>query len=91
VLSHSALAGVPLLLLVNKSDIKGAAPPTEVREAVARGLGLHDSVSTVAAAAGGDERVFRALPCSALRAEGVREAVEWAVSAAKAHAATKAR
>ena len=57
VLSHPALADIPLLVLANKADVKGAASTTEVHDRIARAegspLGGGGGGGSAAAAGGG--------------------------------------
>ena len=135
VLSHPALADIPLLVLANKSDVPGAASTTEVHDRICRaegsplggahagagtggvgaaaaaGIGgmppaaagggtalltsggavapsaggLQDGTSGGGAATAAGKREYRVFTCSALTAEGVREACDWIVTTSKRH------
>ncbi len=138
VLSHPALADIPLLVLANKSDVPGAASTTEVHDRICRaegsplggvhtsaggsvgggssgsgggggggsvptpaagGSALLTSGGAVAPAGGlqddaggggggvapGNKREYRVFTCSALTAEGVREACDWIITTSKRH------
>ena len=70
-LAHPQLAGLPLLLLVNKSDVAGAMSAHQADEALEPGGSC------------GESREFAVLACSAATGEGVQAGVEWLVAAAK--------
>jgi hypothetical protein len=59
------LKGVPLLILANKQDIKGAMTPEEVEDA----LHLHNI----------KDRLYHVVGCSAMSGEGLTEGLEWFV------------
>lgn len=90
ILSRPETASLPVLVLANKTDVPGAARASEVVDAVCRPAGLGSTAppggpsgagATAGAATG--RREFRIFEISALKAAGVRDAVEWVVSAAK--------
>jgi ADP-ribosylation factor related protein 1 len=65
IVTNDSAEGVPVVMLANKQDAEGAMPVEEIKEVfnrIALQLGARDS---------------RVLPISALRGEGVKEAVEW--------------
>ncbi|KAI9268084.1 ADP-ribosylation factor family-domain-containing protein [Phascolomyces articulosus] len=66
-ITNEEVEGVPILMLANKQDIDGALRVEEIKEVfnkIAVKLGARDS---------------RVLPVSALKGEGVRDAVDWLV------------
>jgi len=69
VLSHPATASVPLLVLANKQDREDCVETVRIKEGLVRRVFEGER--------GGGVRDSRVLPVSALRGEGVREAMEW--------------
>lgn len=69
VLSHPATASVPLLVLANKQDREDCVETVRIKEGLVRRVFEGER--------GGGVRDSRVLPVSALRGDGVREAVEW--------------
>ena len=69
VLSHPSTASIPLLVLANKQDREDCVETVRIKEGLVRRVFEGDR--------GGGVRDSRVLPISALRGEGVREAVEW--------------
>ncbi|KAI9492145.1 ADP-ribosylation factor family-domain-containing protein [Zychaea mexicana] len=66
-ITNEEVEGVPILMLANKQDVSGALRVEEIKEVfnkIAVKLGARDS---------------RVLPVSALKGEGVRDAVDWLV------------
>ncbi|KAI7855619.1 ADP-ribosylation factor family-domain-containing protein [Circinella umbellata] len=66
-ITNEEVEGVPILMLANKQDIDGALRVEEIKEVfnkIAVKLGARDS---------------RVLPVSALKGEGVRDAVDWLI------------
>ena len=64
-ISNDEVEGVPVLMLANKQDLERALKVEEIKQIfnqIALKLGARDS---------------RVLPVSALKGEGVQEAVEW--------------
>ena len=76
VLSHPSTKSVPLLVLANKQDREDCVETVRIKEGLVRkvfeGEGLNPS-----------PRDSRVLPVSALKGEGVREAVDWVRSRVK--------
>eukprot|EP00057_Strongylocentrotus_purpuratus_P016072 XP_011670546.1 PREDICTED: ADP-ribosylation factor-like protein 3 [Strongylocentrotus purpuratus] len=68
-LEEEKLGGVPLLVLANKQDLVGAAPPDEIAE----GLNLH----TIR------DRVWQIQACSAITKEGIEKGMDWLVKVVK--------
>ncbi|KAI9314044.1 ADP-ribosylation factor family-domain-containing protein [Dichotomocladium elegans] len=67
IITNDRVEGVPILMLANKQDVEGALRVEEIKEVfnqIAVKLGARDS---------------RVLPVSALKGEGVREAVDWLI------------
>ena len=69
VLSHPSTASIPLLVLANKQDREDCVETVRIKEGLVRKVFEGER--------GGGVRDSRVLPVSALRGEGVREAVEW--------------
>lgn len=69
VLSHPSTASVPLLVLANKQDREDCVETVRIKEGLVRRV--------VEGERGGGVRDSRVLPVSALKGDGVREAVEW--------------
>ncbi|KAL9130566.1 MAG: hypothetical protein Q9217_001279 [Psora testacea] len=69
VLSHPSTANIPLLVLANKQDREDCVETVRIKEGLVRRVFEGDR--------GGGVRDSRVLPVSALKGEGVREAVEW--------------
>ncbi|KAL2038852.1 hypothetical protein N7G274_008374 [Stereocaulon virgatum] len=69
VLSHPSTANIPLLVLANKQDREDCVETVRIKEGLVRRVFEGER--------GGGVRDSRVLPISALRGEGVREAVEW--------------
>ncbi|CAD6587310.1 MAG: ADP-ribosylation factor protein 3 [Alectoria sarmentosa] len=69
VLSHPSTASIPLLVLANKQDREDCVETVRIKEGLVRRVFEGER--------GGVVRDSRVLPISALKGEGVREAVEW--------------
>lgn len=69
VISEQDMAGVPILVLANKQDREDCVETVQIKEGLVRKVFEGEK--------GGAIRDSRVLPVSALRGEGVREAVEW--------------
>ena len=69
VLSHPATASIPLLVLANKQDREDCVETVRIKEGLVRKVFEGER--------GGGVRDSRVLPISALRGDGVGEAVEW--------------
>ena len=69
VLSNKDTSGVPLLVLANKQDREDCVETVRIKEGLVRRVFEGES--------GGGVRDSRVLPVSALKGDGVREAVEW--------------
>lgn len=69
VLSHPSTASIPLLVLANKQDREDCVETVRIKEGLVRRVFEGER--------GGGVRDSRVLPVSALKGEGVREAVEW--------------
>lgn len=69
VLSHPSTASIPLLVLANKQDREDCVETVRIKEGLVRRVFEGER--------GGGVRDSRVLPISALKGEGVREAVEW--------------
>ena len=103
-LQNEALVGIPVVILANKSDVRGSADTTTIHDRVVRGTSLVASGSSetpsslLPAESGANQgnsgppgashvaqnrREFRIIRSSAIRGEGVKEAVDWLVTAAK--------
>lgn len=70
VLSHPATKSVPLLVLANKQDREDCVETVRIKEGLVRRVFEAEGMNA-------SPRDSRVLPVSALRGEGVREAVEW--------------
>jgi len=68
-LEEEKMAGVPLLVFANKQDLLNAAPAGEI----ATILDLHKI----------RDRVWQIQPCSAKKAEGLSDGMEWVVKQIK--------
>lgn len=68
VLLHPSTRGVPLLVLANKQDREDCVETVRIKEGLVRGVFEGEGVAP---------RDSRVLPVSALKGEGVGEAVEW--------------
>jgi ADP-ribosylation factor related protein 1 len=75
VLQHADAEGVPLLVLANKQDREDCVEVVRIKEGFVRKVFESEK--------GGSLRDSRVLPCSALTATGVEEAVEWIRSRVK--------
>lgn len=69
VISQEDMVGVPILVLANKQDREDCVETVKIKEGLVRRVFEGEK--------GGAVRDSRVLPISALRGEGVREAVEW--------------
>ncbi|KAL8946773.1 MAG: hypothetical protein Q9222_006876 [Ikaeria aurantiellina] len=69
VISERDMVGVPVLVLANKQDREDCVETVKIKEGLVRKVFEGER--------GGAIRDSRVLPISALRGEGVREAVEW--------------
>lgn len=69
VISQQDMVGVPILVLANKQDREDCVETVKIKEGLVRMVFEGEK--------GGAVRDSRVLPISALRGEGVREAVEW--------------
>ncbi|KAL8925996.1 MAG: hypothetical protein Q9208_003137 [Pyrenodesmia sp. 3 TL-2023] len=69
VISEHDMVGVPILVLANKQDREDCVETIKIKEGLVRKIFEGEK--------GGAVRDSRVLPISALRGEGVREAVEW--------------
>lgn len=69
VLAHPSTASIPLLVLANKQDREDCVETVRIKEGLVRRVFEGER--------GGGVRDSRVLPISALKGEGVREAVEW--------------
>ncbi|KAL8728629.1 MAG: hypothetical protein Q9166_005283 [cf. Caloplaca sp. 2 TL-2023] len=69
VISQHDMVGVPILVLANKQDREDCVETVKIKEGLVRKVFEGEKGSAV--------RDSRVLPISALRGEGVREAVEW--------------
>lgn len=69
VISERDMVGVPVLVLANKQDREDCVETVQIKEGLVRKVFEGEK--------GGAIRDSRVLPISALRGEGVREAVEW--------------
>lgn len=69
VISEHDMVGVPILVLANKQDREDCVETVKIKEGLVRKVFEGEK--------GGAVRDSRVLPISALRGEGVREAVEW--------------
>ncbi|KAL8704752.1 MAG: hypothetical protein Q9201_002099 [Fulgogasparrea decipioides] len=69
VISEHGMVGVPILVLANKQDREDCVETVKIKERLVRKVFEGEK--------GGAVRDSRVLPISALRGEGVREAVEW--------------
>lgn len=69
VLSHPSTASIPLLVLANKQDREDCVETVRIKEGLVRRVFEGER--------GGGVRDSRVLPISALKGDGVREAVEW--------------
>ena len=69
VLSHPSTKSVPLLVLANKQDREDCVETVRIKEGLVRRVFESEG--------GGGVRDSRVLPVSALKGEGVKEAVEW--------------
>ena len=69
VLSNRDTLGVPLLVLANKQDREDCVETVRIKEGLVRKVFEGER--------GGGVRDSRVLPVSALKGDGVREAVEW--------------
>ncbi|KAL8939130.1 MAG: hypothetical protein Q9216_003523 [Gyalolechia sp. 2 TL-2023] len=69
VISERDMVGVPVLVLANKQDREDCIETVQIKEGLVRKVFEGER--------GGAIRDSRVLPVSALRGEGVREAVEW--------------
>ncbi|KAL8814172.1 MAG: hypothetical protein Q9223_006585 [Gallowayella weberi] len=69
VISQQDMVGVPILVLANKQDREDCVETVKIKEGLVR--------KVFEGGKGGAVRDSRVLPISALRGEGVREAVEW--------------
>ncbi|KAI4207820.1 MAG: hypothetical protein LQ346_000323 [Caloplaca aetnensis] len=69
VISEHDMVGVPILVLANKQDREDCVETVKIKERLVRKIFEGEK--------GGAVRDSRVLPISALRGEGVREAVEW--------------
>ncbi|KAI4120758.1 MAG: hypothetical protein LQ338_006789 [Usnochroma carphineum] len=69
VISEQDMVGVPILVLANKQDREDCVETVKIKEGLVRKVFEGEK--------GGAVRDSRVLPVSALRGEGVREAVEW--------------
>jgi signal recognition particle receptor subunit beta len=78
-LASPDLAGAPLLILTNKRDISGT--PGCGAAVAALGASAQES--------GGSDRAVRVFGTCALSGEGLREALDWAVEAARKARRTK--
>ena len=76
VLSHPSTKSVPLLVLANKQDREDCVETVRIKEGLVRRV-------FEAEGANPSPRDSRVLPVSALKGEGVREAVEWVRSRVK--------
>lgn len=76
-LNDPMLVGVPLLVLANKQDVAGAIPPTELEACLNLG-GISD-------------RASRCLGCSALRGDGIVDAIVWAYGGTSPPASKRGR
>lgn len=70
VLSHPSTRGVPLLVLANKQDREDCVETVRIKEGLVRGVFEAEGMNLA-------PRDSRVLPVSALKGEGVQEAVEW--------------
>ena len=75
VLQNEDADGVPLLVLANKQDREDCVEVVRIKEGFVR--------KVIEGEKGGSVRDSRVLPCSALTATGVQEAVEWLCSRVK--------
>ena len=75
VLQNEDAEGVPLLVLANKQDREDCVEVVRIKEGFVR--------KVIEGEKGGSVRDSRVLPCSALTATGVQEAVEWLCSRVK--------
>ena len=69
VISEQDMVGVPILVLANKQDREDCVETVKIKEGLVRKVFEGEK--------GGAVRDSRVLPVSALKGEGVREAVEW--------------
>lgn len=69
VISEHDMVGVPILVLANKQDREDCVETVKIKEGLVRKIFEGEK--------GGAVRDSRVLPISALRGEGVQEAVEW--------------
>ena len=69
VISERDMVGVPILVLANKQDREDCVETVKIKEGLVRKVFEGEK--------GGAVRDSRVLPISALRGEGIREAVEW--------------
>ena len=69
VLSHPSTASIPVLVLANKQDREDCVETVRIKEGLVRRVFEGER--------GGGVRDSRVLPVSALKGEGVKEAVEW--------------
>ncbi|KAI4153768.1 MAG: hypothetical protein L6R39_001505 [Caloplaca ligustica] len=69
VISEHDMVGVPILVLANKQDREDCVETVKIKEGLVRKVFEGEKGDAV--------RDSRVLPISALRGEGVREAVEW--------------
>lgn len=69
VLSHPSTASIPLLVLANKQDREDCVETVRIKEGLVRRVFEGER--------GGGVRDSRVLPVSALKGDGVKEAVEW--------------
>ena len=70
------LAGVPMLILLNKIDIPNAASEAEMR-AVLELSETGGNVCWVPATGGAPDRPMNLFPCSILRKVGYKEGFQW--------------
>lgn len=75
VLASQDTTGIPILILANKQDREDCVETVRIKEGLVRKVFEGDK--------GGGLRDSRVLPVSALRGDGVREAVEWVRSRVK--------
>ncbi|KAL6720534.1 ADP-ribosylation factor protein 3 [Lecanora helva] len=76
VLSHPSTKSVPLLVLANKQDREDCVETVRIKEGLVRKVFESEGMNP-------SPRDSRVLPVSALKGEGVREAVEWVRSRVK--------
>ena len=76
VLSHPATKNVPLLVLANKQDREDCVETVRIKEGLVRKVFESGGTNP-------SPRDSRVLPISALKGEGVKEAVEWVASRVK--------